>query len=75
MFWLAVIGGSLIVVHLFLLLVLKFRRNNLKVKFYGALVFPRFELFLMMLAVPCFCYASAVVIKGGLLTSFTVFFF
>ncbi|KMT10614.1 hypothetical protein BVRB_5g117340 [Beta vulgaris subsp. vulgaris] len=64
MFWLAVIGGSLIVVHLFLLLVLKFRRNNLKVKFYGALVFPRFELFLMMLAVPCFCYASAVVIKG-----------
>ncbi|KAL2935960.1 Cysteine--tRNA ligase [Bienertia sinuspersici] len=35
MFWLAVIGGSLILVHLFLLLVLKLRMNGSRVKTYG----------------------------------------
>lgn len=63
-FWLAIIGGSLILVHIFLLLVLKLRRNYSRVKTYGALVLPRFEIFLMILAVPCICYASAAIIKG-----------
>ncbi|XP_056686161.1 uncharacterized protein [Spinacia oleracea] len=64
MFWLAIIGGSLIILHIFLLLVLKLRRNSSRVKTYGALVLPRFEIFLIILAVPCICFASAVIIKG-----------
>ncbi|XP_021718909.1 uncharacterized protein LOC110686621 [Chenopodium quinoa] len=64
MFWLAVIGGSLILLHFFLLLVIKLRRNYSRMKTYGALVLPRFEIFLVILAVPCICYASAALIKG-----------
>lgn len=64
MFWLAVIGGSLILLHTVLLLVLKFRKSYAKGKSYGALVLPRFEIFLMILAVPCICFASAAIIKG-----------
>ncbi|CAO2819058.1 unnamed protein product [Amaranthus hypochondriacus] len=65
MFWLAIIGGSLILFHLFLLVVLKLRRSSSKTKNYGALVFPRFELFLTILAVPGICYAAATIIKGN----------
>lgn len=67
MFWLAVIFGSLIVLHAFLLIILKFgKRNSETPRTYGALIFPRFEIFLTFLAVPCVCKASAVLIKGNL---------
>lgn len=65
MFWLAVIGGGLMVLHAFLLIILKFvKRNSEKHRIYGALIFPRFEIFLIFLALPGICKASAVLIKG-----------
>ncbi|GAA0161748.1 hypothetical protein LIER_17992 [Lithospermum erythrorhizon] len=67
MFWLGIIGGSLILLHCLLLLVLRLRRYNKEKngRQYGALVFPRFEIFLLILALPCVCEASAALIKGG----------
>ncbi|KAL8465483.1 hypothetical protein ACS0TY_034837 [Phlomoides rotata] len=65
MFWLAVIGGSLIFLHALLVVILKFRKQNKEKQSYGALIFPRFEIFLLVLALPCFCEASAALIKGG----------
>ncbi|XP_059442753.1 uncharacterized protein LOC132174986 isoform X2 [Corylus avellana] len=66
MFWLAVIGGSLILLHALLLVILKFRKKNSeKQKGYGALTFPRFEIFLIILSLPCVCEASAGLIRGA----------
>uniref|UniRef100_A0A5B7CA54 Bacterial Ig-like domain-containing protein n=1 Tax=Davidia involucrata TaxID=16924 RepID=A0A5B7CA54_DAVIN len=65
MFWLAVIGGSLILLHALLLSILKFRKKNSEIKSYGALILPRFETFLIILALPCICEASAALVKGG----------
>ncbi|XP_060204622.1 uncharacterized protein LOC132632638 [Lycium barbarum] len=65
MFWLAVIGGSLILLHAFLLFVLKLRKDRETKWSYGALVFPRFEIFLVFLAIPCICKASLNIVKGG----------
>uniref|UniRef100_A0A803L8K1 Uncharacterized protein n=1 Tax=Chenopodium quinoa TaxID=63459 RepID=A0A803L8K1_CHEQI len=67
MFWLAVIGGCLILLHFFLLLVLKLRRNYSRMKTYGALVLPRFEIFLTILAVPCIWKTTSGTIIGVLL--------
>lgn len=67
MFWLAVIGGSLILLHALLVLVLKIRKKSSeKQGSYGALVFPRFEIFLIILVLPCICEASASLVKGTL---------
>ncbi|KAI4343739.1 hypothetical protein L6164_011051 [Bauhinia variegata] len=66
MFWLAVICGGLIILHAFLLFILKLRkRSTEKQRTYGALTVPRFEIFLIFLALPSICKASAVLIKGG----------
>ncbi|XP_057988519.1 uncharacterized protein LOC110668129 isoform X3 [Hevea brasiliensis] len=66
MFWLAVVGGSLILLHALLFFILKFRKKNSeKQRGYGALTFPRFEIFLMILALPCICEASASLVRGG----------
>ncbi|PKI59122.1 hypothetical protein CRG98_020488 [Punica granatum] len=65
MFWLAIISGSLIFLHLLLLLILNFKKktsNNQSS--YGVLTFPRFEIFLLVLALPCTCQASAALIRG-----------
>lgn len=68
MFWLAVICGSFMVLHGFLLIILKFRkRNSEKNGTYGALVFPRFEIFLLFLALPGICKASTGLIRGNLI--------
>ncbi|XP_008791189.1 uncharacterized protein LOC103708166 [Phoenix dactylifera] len=65
MFWLAVFGGGLVLLHAAVLWTLKFRRKNSeKQKERGALVFPRFEIFLIFLALPCTCQASAAIIRG-----------
>ncbi|CAL5361987.1 unnamed protein product [Camellia sinensis] len=65
-FWLVVIGGSLILLHGLLLFILKLRNNNSEEQgSYGALIFPRFEIFLIILALPCICEASTALIKGG----------
>lgn len=65
MFWLGVIGGSLIVLHALLLFIQKFRKGKSeKLKSYGALIFPRFEIFLTIVALPCVCRASAALERG-----------
>nr|XP_016495097.1 PREDICTED: uncharacterized protein LOC107814239 [Nicotiana tabacum] len=65
MFWLAVIGGSLILLHVLLLFILKLRKDTEKKWSYGALVFPRFEIFLSIMAIPCICKVSVNIVKGG----------
>ncbi|KAF5957523.1 hypothetical protein HYC85_004748 [Camellia sinensis] len=66
MFWLAAISGSLMLLHGLLLLILKLKQKNSEKRgSYGALVLPRFEIFLIILALPCICEASTALIKGG----------
>lgn len=60
-FWLAVICGSLILLHILLLLFLRWRT---KTPLHGALSFPRFELFLLVLALPAIAQACAFIISG-----------
>ncbi|KAL9243139.1 hypothetical protein vseg_017064 [Gypsophila vaccaria] len=64
MFWLAVISGSLILLHIVILVALKLRKSRAKFTSYGALVLPRFELFLLILAIPCICQAATALMKG-----------
>ncbi|KAI6675372.1 hypothetical protein NL676_003278 [Syzygium grande] len=65
MFWLAIIGGSLILLHALLLLILKFKKKTTeKQDSYGALTFPRLEMFLLVLALPSICQASSALIQG-----------
>ncbi|KAJ0985768.1 hypothetical protein J5N97_004124 [Dioscorea zingiberensis] len=64
-FWLAVIGGGLFMLHVGVLLTLKLiKTKSDKRKDSGALIMPRFEIFLTFLALPCICQASATIIKG-----------
>ncbi|KAA8540802.1 hypothetical protein F0562_024765 [Nyssa sinensis] len=72
MFWLAVVGGSLILLHALLLFILKLRKKNSEIKSYGALILPRFEIFLIILALPCICKASAALVTGGASSGVTV---
>ncbi|CAN6446259.1 unnamed protein product [Victoria cruziana] len=67
MFWLVVIAGSLMLLHAIIVFALKLKGRSLPLKHgsYGALVVPRFELFLIILALPSMCQAGAAVIKGG----------
>ncbi|KAK2993225.1 hypothetical protein RJ640_005193 [Escallonia rubra] len=65
MFWLAIIGGSLVLLHVLLRARLNFtQRRPANEKNYGALVFPRFEIFLINLALPCVCDVSAALVRG-----------
>ncbi|KAJ4808042.1 Glutathione transport system permease protein gsiD [Rhynchospora pubera] len=66
MFWLAVIGGGFVLLHIAFLLIFAIRKKkSQKQKDFGALVFPRFEIFLIILSLPCICQASTAIIKGG----------
>ncbi|XP_010426289.1 PREDICTED: uncharacterized protein LOC104711297 isoform X2 [Camelina sativa] len=65
MFWIAIIGGSLVLLHIFLSLLLKFKKAHTeKKRSFGAFVFPRFELFLLILALPSICKAARSLIQG-----------
>ncbi|KAL6281096.1 hypothetical protein ACE6H2_017977 [Prunus campanulata] len=67
MFWLAVICGTLILLHVLVLFILKMRKKNSEMQSsYGALTFPRFEIFLVILALPCIYEASAALVRGGM---------
>lgn len=71
MFWLAVIGGSLILLHAFLFFILKYKkRDSEKQGSYGALIFPRFEILLVIAALPCICQAAAALVAGILIKNF-----
>ncbi|KAM6573173.1 hypothetical protein CsatA_017253 [Cannabis sativa] len=62
LFWLGVGGGSLVIAHVLLLLFLKWRTGT---PVHGILSVPRFELFLLILMLPCISQSSAFVIRGG----------
>ncbi|KAL3642338.1 hypothetical protein CASFOL_013153 [Castilleja foliolosa] len=64
MFWLAAISGTLVILHALLLMFVKLRKQNKEKRSYGALIFPRFEIFLLILALPCISEASTALIKG-----------
>ncbi|KAL6841555.1 hypothetical protein ACP4OV_028698 [Aristida adscensionis] len=63
MFWLGVMGGGLILLHLLTLLYLRLRYKERRG--YGALVLPRLEIMLVILALPCVSQAAAALIRGG----------
>ncbi|OEL29984.1 hypothetical protein BAE44_0008997 [Dichanthelium oligosanthes] len=66
MFWLGVIGGGLILLHLLTLLYFKLRyRGREGRRGYGALVLPRLEIMVTILATPCISQAAAALIRGG----------
>ncbi|KAH9534978.1 hypothetical protein CY35_17G030300 [Sphagnum magellanicum] len=61
MFWVSIVGGGLAFLHLLTLLYLRWRT---KTSLRGALSFPRFEIFLLILFSPAICQACAFVIRG-----------
>ncbi|CAD6332593.1 unnamed protein product [Miscanthus lutarioriparius] len=67
MFWLGVIGGGLILLHLLTLLYfkLRYRDGEQRQHCYGALVLPRLEIMVVVLAMPCVAQAAAALIRGG----------
>ncbi|KAG2714883.1 hypothetical protein I3760_03G048900 [Carya illinoinensis] len=62
LFWLAVGGGSLLILHFLIIIFLRWRTGT---PAHGILSVPRFELFLLILMLPCICQSSAFVIRGG----------
>ncbi|KAG0464201.1 hypothetical protein HPP92_020270 [Vanilla planifolia] len=65
MFWLAIIGGGFMALHAIIFLILRLRNRRVeKKKEIGALAFPRFEIFLLLLALPSICQASSTLIRG-----------
>ncbi|KAI4348316.1 hypothetical protein L6164_009051 [Bauhinia variegata] len=62
LFWLGVGGGSLLLIHLFTLYFIRWRTRQ---PAHGSLSFPRFELLLLILMLPCISQSSMFVIKGG----------
>ncbi|XP_024531459.1 uncharacterized protein LOC9663159 [Selaginella moellendorffii] len=62
MFWLGVFGGGFVLFHLLLLYFLRWRTEA---TLRGALSLPRFEIFLLYVALPCICQAAAFIIRGG----------
>ncbi|CAK9867304.1 unnamed protein product [Sphagnum jensenii] len=61
MFWVSIVGGGLAFLHLLTLLYLQWRT---KTSLRGALSFPRFEIFLLILFSPAICQACAFIIRG-----------
>lgn len=62
LFWLAVGGGSLLILHFLIIIFLRWRTGT---PAHGILSVPRFELFLLILMLPCICQSSAFVIRGN----------
>ncbi|XP_024031820.1 uncharacterized protein LOC21394057 [Morus notabilis] len=62
LFWLGVVGGGLVTAHILVLLFLKWRTGT---PVHGILSVPRFEIFLLILMLPCISQSSAFVIRGG----------
>ncbi|XP_028772478.1 uncharacterized protein LOC114729614 [Neltuma alba] len=62
LFWLGVGGGSLVLIHVSIVLFLRWRTG---ISPQGSLSVPRFELLLLILMLPCISQSSTFVIKGG----------
>jgi hypothetical protein len=66
MFWLGVIGGGLVLAHALTLVYLKLRyKDKLGRGAAAALVLPRWEIMVVVLAMPCISQAAAALITGG----------
>lgn len=61
-FWMAVVGGGLILSHIILVFFLRWR---IGAPIRGALIIPRFELYLLILSIPGLCQACGFLIRGG----------
>lgn len=64
LFWLAVGGFSLLVIHVLTLIILRWRMGT---SVHEMLSNPRFELFLLILMLPCISQAAAFVLRGEFL--------
>ncbi|KAI9084061.1 hypothetical protein K1719_034057 [Acacia pycnantha] len=62
LFWLGVGGGSLVLIHVFIILFLRWRTG---ISPQGSLSVPRLELLLLIFMLPCISQSSTFVIKGG----------
>lgn len=62
LFWLGVGGGSLLSIHVLIIIFLRWRTG---IPGHGILSVPRFELFLLILMLPCISQSSAFVIRGN----------
>ncbi|XP_023541254.1 uncharacterized protein LOC111801476 isoform X1 [Cucurbita pepo subsp. pepo] len=73
MFWLGTFAGSLIFLHALFLFIMKCRKKIYNTQGnYGALTFPRFELFLTFVALPSMSMASGALFRGGALAGLIV---
>lgn len=61
LFWLGIGVGGLIMIHILIIIFLRWRTRT---SAYGILSVPRFELFLLILVLPCISQSSAFVIRG-----------
>ncbi|CAN0924685.1 hypothetical protein LINGRAHAP2_LOCUS34330 [Linum grandiflorum] len=62
LFWLGVITGSLLVLYIFIMLLLRWRTGTSALRIIS---FPRFGILLLILLLPCISQSAAFVIKGG----------
>ncbi|CAN1817520.1 hypothetical protein LINPERHAP1_LOCUS28074 [Linum perenne] len=62
LFWLGVIAGSLLLLHILILLILRVRTGSSALRIIS---FSRFEILLVILMLPCISQSAAFVIKGG----------
>ncbi|KAL5717574.1 hypothetical protein ACHQM5_010557 [Ranunculus cassubicifolius] len=62
LFWLGVVGGGLFIIHLLIVQLLRWRIGS---SVHGRLSVPRFELFLIIIMIPCISQSSAYIIRGG----------
>lgn len=62
LFWLGVGGGGLVILHVLILLFLRWRTGTTA---YGILSVPRLELFLLILMLPSVSQSSTYVIRGN----------
>lgn len=72
-FWFGIFAGSLIFLHALFLFIMKCRKKIYNTQgSYGALTFPRFEIFLTFVALPSMSMASGALFRGGALAAVIV---
>ncbi|CAI0457629.1 unnamed protein product [Linum tenue] len=65
LFWLAAIAGSLLALHISIFLLLRWRTGSTTSVNFGMVSFPRFEILLLIVMLPCISQSAAFVVKGG----------
>ncbi|XP_038894141.1 uncharacterized protein LOC120082862 isoform X2 [Benincasa hispida] len=73
MFWFGIFAGSLIFLHALFLFIMKCRKKIYNTRgSYGALTFPRFEIFITFVVLPSMSMASGALFRGGALAGVIV---